>query len=170
MTTLCCLSLTCDKFILPASWTVHLSVCLQLPSFRHTRWQRGPGSPRWLTPKSPPTANPSPSRGLSGTALSHYVGEMFGGLCVPSYHTVSQHNASLWASSYCGTLFVSVCVMVFLFTTFPPAPAGILLQSLKQGLEGGGYWSPEGVYANAWLKCHFISAVNKIPPFVYMFF
>lgn len=59
---------------------------------------------QWLLP--PPNPPPSSSGGPSAPALSHYVGETFGGLSVLACRTVSKHNVSQWAPSQ----FVSVCV------------------------------------------------------------
>lgn len=76
---------------------------------------------QWLLP--PPTP-PTSSRGPSAPALSHYVGEMFGGLSVPSCRTVSKHNASqrapqLLRHTVCFCVCVCQCVEDLLIHRIP---------------------------------------------------
>lgn len=110
MVGLCCLSLSCDKFILPARYepvelctSLSAAAILQIHSVTERSSTSSVGYMRtdmfqWLLPPpTPTTATLLPSRGPSAPALSHYVGEMFGGLSVPSCRTVRKHNASLWA-------------------------------------------------------------------------
>lgn len=71
---------------------------------------------QWLLPPPIPPTTTTPrrhtsSRGPNAPALSHYVGEMFGGLSVPSCRTVSKHNASQWAPELLRhTVCFCVCV------------------------------------------------------------
>lgn len=111
----------------------------------------------WHIPMAPPTAAAPPppssssSRGPNAPALSHYVGEMFGGLSVPACRTVSKHNASQWAPSQ----FVSLCVlpvgvwMIFSSTEILSSPAEFFSHSSKTRQGTGWLLQSRGVT----LKC-----------------
>lgn len=130
---------------------------------------------QWLLP--PPNPPLSSSRGPSAPALSHYVGEMFGGLSVPACRTVSKHNVSQWAPSQ----FVSVCVSVSVWMISSPTNSLPLLfysnsfhiVKKKQGRERGGDYRPEAVHTNnsPQMSLGFqMTGVSKIPTFAYVSF
>lgn len=131
-------------------WAIWAQTCQPLSAaailqIHSSPWQRGPAHPLWatweLTCSSGSThRQPSSfSRGPAAPALSHYVGEMFGGLSVPSCRSVSKHNASQWALKlsqhtvcFCGCGSVSMwMISSFLRTLFPSFPTGFFSYELK---------------------------------------
>lgn len=99
-----------------ASWAVHVSLGLQLPSFRHTRWQRGPVHPLWATwgltcsngssHRQPPLPQEAP---VLLPCLIMWARCLGVSLCHPVALSASIMPLS-GRQSYCGTQFVSVCI------------------------------------------------------------
>lgn len=148
-----------------ASWAVHVSLCLQLPSFRYTWWQRGPAHPLWATwgltcsngsshHQPPPLPQEAP---VLLPCLIMWARCLGVSLCHPVVLSASIMPLN-GRPSYCGTQFVSVCVSVSVWRISSSTEfhfCCIFFQiAQKQWREGVGYYSPEGVYTNARLKCH----------------
>lgn len=165
---LCCLSLPCDEFILPARYEpvepcMSASVCSCHPS--DTLGDRGVQHilcglhEDWHVSMAPPTANPPlPQEApVLLPCLIMWVRCLGVSLCQPVVLSASIMPLS-GRRSNCGTQFVSVCVSVCGWIPHPQNFSPLLLDSFheaqKQGREYGGIYSAEGFHTNARFKCH----------------